>query len=47
MHFEHSGFDLSHPFGEQALKGAEFGWANMFKQLAEVVAQPRVARNSQ
>jgi uncharacterized protein YndB with AHSA1/START domain len=36
--FEHSGFDMSHPFGNQAFKGAEFGWANMFKQLAAVVA---------
>jgi uncharacterized protein YndB with AHSA1/START domain len=35
--FEHSGFDLSLPFGEQALKGAEFGWAKMFRQLAAVV----------
>lgn len=37
LYFEHSGFDLSHPFGEQALKGAEFGWARMLKQLATVV----------
>jgi hypothetical protein len=36
--FEHSGFDLAHPFGEQALRGAEFGWAKMLKQLADVVA---------
>ena len=36
--FEHSGFDVSLPFGEQAFKGAEFGWAKMFKQLAVVVA---------
>ena len=36
--FEHSGFDVSHPFGEQALKGAEFGWAKMLKQLTAVVA---------
>src|SRR5262249_46148273 len=26
LFFEHSGFDVSHPFGEQAVKGAEFGW---------------------
>lgn len=38
--FEHSGFDLSHPFGNQAFKGAEFGWAKMLKQLAAVVAGP-------
>lgn len=36
--FEHSGFDLSLPFGEQAFKGAEFGWAKMLKQLTAVVA---------
>jgi uncharacterized protein YndB with AHSA1/START domain len=36
--FEHSGFDVSQPFGEQALKGAEFGWAKMLKQLVAVVA---------
>ena len=36
--FEHSGFDLAHPFGQQAFKGAEFGWAKMLKQLAVVVA---------
>jgi len=37
--FEHAGFDLTVPFGEQALKGAEFGWAKMHKQLAAVVAR--------
>lgn len=36
--FEHSGFDLSLPFGDQAFKGAEFGWAKMLKQLSAVVA---------
>ena len=36
--FDHAGFDLSHPFGEKAFKGAEFGWAKMLKQLAAVVA---------
>jgi uncharacterized protein YndB with AHSA1/START domain len=38
LFFEHSGFDLSHPMGNQALKGAEFGWAKMLGQLAAVVA---------
>ncbi|WP_254510873.1 SRPBCC family protein [Anatilimnocola floriformis] len=38
--FEHSGFDLSHPFGEHAFKGAEYGWAKMLKTLSEVVAKP-------
>jgi uncharacterized protein YndB with AHSA1/START domain len=35
--FEHSGFDVTQPFGQQALKGAEFGWAKMLKQLASVI----------
>jgi uncharacterized protein YndB with AHSA1/START domain len=35
--FEHSGFDVSQPGGDQAYKGAEYGWAKMFKQLAAVV----------
>jgi uncharacterized protein YndB with AHSA1/START domain len=38
LFFEHSGFDVTQPFGQQALKGAEFGWAKMLKQLAAVVA---------
>lgn len=38
VYFEHAGFDLSQSFGEHALKGAEFGWARMLKQLADVVA---------
>lgn len=37
LHLEHSGFDLTHPFGEQALKGGEYGWAKMLKQLVTVV----------
>lgn len=36
--FEHSGFDFSQPQGEQALQGAEFGWAKMLGQLPAVVA---------
>jgi uncharacterized protein YndB with AHSA1/START domain len=36
--FEHSGFDVTQPFGQQAFKGAALGWANMLKQLAAVVA---------
>lgn len=38
LFFEHSGFDLSQPFGDQAFKGAQFGWAKMLEQLAVVVA---------
>jgi uncharacterized protein YndB with AHSA1/START domain len=37
--FEHSGFDVSQPWGEQAFRGAEFGWVKMLKQLAAVVAR--------
>jgi uncharacterized protein YndB with AHSA1/START domain len=36
--FEHSGFDVSQPWGNQAFRGAEFGWAKMLKQLVAVVA---------
>lgn len=35
--FEHSGFDLSQPYADHAIKGAEFGWAKMLKQLATVI----------
>lgn len=38
LFFEHSGFDLSQPWGDQALKGAEFGWEKMLKALSRVVA---------
>ena len=38
LFFEHSGFDLSVSWGEQAFKGAEYGWAMMLKQLAAVAA---------
>lgn len=36
--FEHAGFDLSQPGGNQAFKGAEYGWARMLGQLATLVA---------
>jgi uncharacterized protein YndB with AHSA1/START domain len=36
--FEHAGFDLSQGWSNQALQGAEFGWAKMLKQLTAVVA---------
>ncbi len=38
VHFEHSGFDVAHSHGEQAFKGAEYGWAKMLKQLSAAVA---------
>lgn len=43
--FEHSGFDVSLPFGEQAFKGAEYGWAKMLGQLPAVVARLAAGRN--
>lgn len=45
--FEHSGFDLSAEFGEQAFRGAEYGWAKMLTQLAAVVAGPAADRNQE
>lgn len=36
--FEQSGFDVSKPWGDAALRGAEAGWARMFEQLARVTA---------
>jgi uncharacterized protein YndB with AHSA1/START domain len=35
--FEHSGFDITQPFGKQAFKGAEYGWATKLNQLTAVV----------
>ncbi len=37
LYFEHSGFNLDHPYGNQALKGAEFGWARMLGQLSNII----------
>lgn len=34
---EHTGFDLTHPWAEQAVQGAEYGWAAMLKKLAAVL----------
>ena len=36
--FQHSGFDISQPGGNQAFHGAEFGWAKMLGQLPAVAA---------
>ena len=38
LHFEHSGFDLSQPWTEQALHGAEYGWNMMLGRLEKVVS---------
>jgi uncharacterized protein YndB with AHSA1/START domain len=37
LRFEHAGFDLDAPWGEQALKGAEYGWNMMLERLCELV----------
>ncbi len=36
--FEHAGFDVSTPQGNQAFRGAEFGWTRMLGQLPAAVA---------
>jgi uncharacterized protein YndB with AHSA1/START domain len=36
--FEHAGFDVSQAWGNQAFKGAEFGWTKILGQLPAVVA---------
>lgn len=41
--FEHSGFDVTPPWGEQAFHGAECGWAKMLKQLAAVLTRLNVS----
>lgn len=38
LYFEHSGFDVTGPAGDGALKGAEYGWAGMLGKLEEVLA---------
>ncbi|RYX82871.1 SRPBCC domain-containing protein [bacterium] len=38
--FEHSGFDVSQLRGNQAVRGAEFGWDKMLGQLADITTQP-------
>ena len=43
--FEHSGFDVSQPWGGQAFKGAEFGWTKMLGHLPAVVAGLAADRN--
>jgi uncharacterized protein YndB with AHSA1/START domain len=45
LFFEHSGFDVSQPWGNQAFRGAEYGWAKMLGQLLTVVAGMIAAGN--
>jgi uncharacterized protein YndB with AHSA1/START domain len=44
LSFEHAGFDLAQSRGEQAFKGAQFGWARMLKQFADVLAGQNTGR---
>jgi uncharacterized protein YndB with AHSA1/START domain len=37
--FEHSGFDISQSGGDQAFKGAQYGWAKMLEQLTVVLGK--------
>jgi uncharacterized protein YndB with AHSA1/START domain len=45
LFLEHSGFDLEQPWGKQAFRGAELGWAKMLGQLPAVVAELAGRRN--
>jgi uncharacterized protein YndB with AHSA1/START domain len=38
LFFEQSGFDLSQPWGDAALRGADAGWTRFLERLAGVVA---------
>lgn len=38
LYFEHTGFDLTQPWAEQAMNGAEFGWAEMLHSLSTTLA---------
>ncbi len=40
LRFEHTGFDLDAAWGEQALRGAEYGWKMMLGRLGELVEKP-------
>lgn len=35
--FEHSGFDFSQPWAEEAFHGATYGWTDMLQKLSAVV----------
>jgi uncharacterized protein YndB with AHSA1/START domain len=39
LRFEHTGFDLDAGWGEQALRGAEYGWTTMLRRLGDLVNQ--------
>jgi uncharacterized protein YndB with AHSA1/START domain len=42
LFFEHSGFDLSQqPLGNQAFKGAQYGWSMMLEKLSATITGPK------
>lgn len=43
LYFEHSGFDLGHPHGKPAFKGADFGWKLLLDQLAARLGKNRAS----
>ena len=38
LFFEHGGFDLQHPFGKHAFKGAAYGWGQMLEKLESLLS---------
>lgn len=44
--FDQSGFDLSAPWGDVALQGAETGWGYMLAKLPGVIARIAAANES-
>ncbi|MBS0660971.1 MAG: SRPBCC domain-containing protein [Verrucomicrobia bacterium] len=39
LRFEHSGFDVHHPWADRAVAGANYGWGQMLDQLATLLAR--------
>jgi uncharacterized protein YndB with AHSA1/START domain len=39
LRLEHSGFNLDHPFGKHAFKGADHGWGGMLEKLGSVLTR--------
>jgi uncharacterized protein YndB with AHSA1/START domain len=46
LYFEHSGFDLSKPWAEEAVQGAVYGWAEMFEKLHGVLTDTAGGRDA-
>jgi uncharacterized protein YndB with AHSA1/START domain len=40
LRFEHAGFNLDHPYGKHALKGAEYGWGEILGRLEQRLSNP-------